>query len=134
MNAFIARLHAKTPDIIHLDLRGLFAMIEALEQELTAIQLEDVLPVAACWIIYAGEALRSNDIPYATYNSDGGTKRLPWSRGELWHGQLAFNQARWKSWMQRFKVIADREDVSETVRLAALSAYQVGSTHNCLDT
>ncbi len=34
-NAFVARLHTAAPEIIRMDLRGLFAMIEALEQPLT---------------------------------------------------------------------------------------------------
>jgi hypothetical protein len=127
INAFIARLHTSAPDLTKLDLRGLFAMIEALELPLTSSQLDDVLPAAACWIIYAGNELRNNDIPYAYYDDDGGTKRSPWSKSELWNGPHAFNQARWEFWMQRFKDIAERGDVSNTVRLAAWHALEAGS-------
>ena len=127
VNAFVARLHTAAPDLPKLDLRGLFAMIEALEQPLTPSQLEDVLPAAACWILYAGNELRSNDIPYAYYDYDGGVKRLPWSKGQLWNGQHAFNRARWEFWMQRFRDIMERRDVSDTVRLAALQALEAGS-------
>ncbi len=127
INAFVAQLHTATPDLIHLDLRGLYAMIEALEQPLSPSRLEDVLPTAAYWVIYAGKALKSNDVPYADYDYDGGTKKLPWSKGELWTGQHAFNQARWEFWMQKFKDISERNDVSEAVRVAALRAFQAGS-------
>lgn len=127
VNAFVARLHNAAPDIRKVDIRGLFAMIEALEQPLTSSQLEDVLPAAAYWIVYAGNELRGNDIPYAFYDNDGGSKRLPYSRGQLWNGQHAFNPARWEFWMQRFKDIAERTDVSDKVRLAALRALEAGS-------
>ena len=127
VNAFIARLHTAAPDLPRLDLRGMFAMIEALEQPLTPSQLEDVLPAAVYWIIYAGNELQSNDVPYANYNDDGGCKRLPWSKGQLWNGQHAFNQARWDFWMQRFQGITERGDVSNTVRVAALNALEAGS-------
>ena len=122
VNASIARLHISALDLTKLDLGGLFAMIEALEQPLTASQLEDGLPAAACWIIYTGNELRDNDIPYSYYDDDGGSKRLPWSKGELWNRRHAFSQAGWEFWMQRFKDIAERSDVSNTVRLAAWHA------------
>ena len=128
VNAFVARLHNAAPDVRMLDLRGLFAMIEALEQPLTPSQLEDVLPAAVYWIIYAGSELRRNDVPYAYYPDNGGSRRLPWSKGPLWDGQHAFNQARWAFWMQRFKDIAERSDVSNRVRFAALQALEAGSS------
>lgn len=127
LNTFIARLHTAAPDVTKLDLRGLFALIEALEQRLTPQQLEDAVPAAACWIIYAGNELRNNNIPCAGYEDDSGCKRLPWSKGELWAGPHAFNQARWEFWMLRFKEIAEREDVTDTVKLAAWNALDEGS-------
>lgn len=127
LNAFVARLHVAAPDLWHWDLRGLYAMIEALEQPLSSSRLDDVLPAAASWIIYAGEQLKSNDVPYAYYPDDGGAKRYPWSKGELWHGPHAFNSARWEFWMQRFKEISGREDVSDEVRAAASAAFEAGS-------
>ena len=127
VNAFLARLHTAAPDVARLDVRGLFAMIEALEQPLTSSQLDDVLPAAAYWIIYGGNELRGNDIPYAFYDDDGGSRRLPYSRGQLWNGQHAFNQARWEFWMQRFKDVAERTDVSDGVRGIALRALEAGA-------
>ena len=127
INAFLARLHTAAPDVARLDVRELFAMIEALEQPLTSSRLEDVLPAAAYWIIYAGNELRGNDIPYAFYNDDGGSRRLPYSRGELWNGLHAFNQARWEFWMQRFKDVTERTDVSHAVRRIALRALEAGA-------
>lgn len=125
LNAFLARLHVAAPDVSHLDLRGLFAMIEALEQPLSPMQLEDAVPAAACWILFAGEKLRTNDVSYAYRVTT--SKRLPWSKGELWQGQHAFNQERWHFWMQRFSAIADRADVDQNTRLMALRAFQAGS-------
>ena len=127
INAFLARLHRSAPDVLYLDLRGLFAMMEALELPLTSSELEDVLPAAACWIIYAGHELKTNSMPYPSAEDTTGARRLPWSRGPLWSGPHAFNPARWEFWIQRFKDIAERTDVSDTVRLAALNAIEAGS-------
>ncbi|KAI5371231.1 hypothetical protein Slin14017_G021100 [Septoria linicola] len=77
LSAFLARLHVAARDLLKLDLRGLFAMIEALEQPLSPAELEDAIPPAAYWIIYAGKELKHNNFPYAFYESDNGTKRLP---------------------------------------------------------
>lgn len=101
-------------------------MIEALEQPLTPSQLDDVLPAAACWILYAGKELRNNDVDYPCPPDTGGTRRLPWSKGEPWDGPHAFSHARWEFWMERLREIAERSDVSETVRLAALNALEAG--------
>ena len=126
INAFVARLHHTAPDVVHLDIRGLFAMIEAFELPRTSSQLEDVLPAAACWIIYAGQELKTNDVPYANAVDTDGSRRLPLSRGPLWTGPYAFNQARWQFWMQRLKQIVERADVSDTVKLAAVTALETG--------
>ena len=127
LNAFMARLHTSAPDVQRLDTRGLFAMIEALEQPLTPSRLDDVLPAAACWIIYAGQVLKKNDIPYAYFPEDFGSKRMPWSKGELWNGPYAFNRPRWDFWMQKFREISERDNVSGPVREVALRAFNAGS-------
>lgn len=127
ISAFLARLHTAAPDVIKLDLRGLYAMIEALEEPRSPIQLEDVLPTAAYWIIYAGNELRNNNVPYAYNPVDHGTKRLPWSKGSLWNGQHAFSEERWGFWMQRFQDISERTDVDEEVKRIARGALEAGS-------
>ena len=68
---------------MHLDLRGLFAMIEAPEKPLSPSQLEDVLPAAVAWVVYAGGHLKSNGVPYARYDIDDDRLRSAWSRGPL---------------------------------------------------
>ncbi|OQO00609.1 hypothetical protein B0A48_13099 [Cryoendolithus antarcticus] len=125
LNAFIAKIHAAEPEIPKLDVRGLFAMIEALEEVRTGAELEDLVSAASAWVIYAGPALRSNDIPYVCYPTE--SKRMPWSRGELWKGRHALSEERWQFWLQRFREIAERADVSDVVRTAALRAVEAGS-------
>ncbi|KAH9828275.1 Protein of unknown function (DUF3632) [Teratosphaeria destructans] len=125
LNAFTARLHVRVPEVVKLDLRGLFAMIEALETPLTPAQLRDNVPAAAAWIVVAGEQLKNNDFPYAKYPSDDGTRRLPWSRGELWEGPLGFGAERWAFWMGRFRRIEEMEGVGEEVREACRRALGV---------
>ncbi|KAK6439737.1 hypothetical protein LTR95_004056 [Oleoguttula sp. CCFEE 5521] len=125
VNAFVAKIHTAEPEIPKLDIRGLFAMIEALEESLTGPQLETILPAASVWIIYAGPALKANNVPYVCYPTE--SERMPWSRGELWKGRHAFSEERWQFWLQRFREIAEREDVSNAVRKAALEAVETGS-------
>nr|OQO29650.1 hypothetical protein B0A51_02258 [Rachicladosporium sp. CCFEE 5018] len=124
VNAFIAKIHSAEPEIPKLDVRGLFTMIEALEEVRTGAELEGVVPAASMWIIYAGSALKSNDIPYVCYPTE--SKRMPWSRGELWKGRHAFSAERWQFWLRRFREVAEREDVSDAVRSAALRAVEAG--------
>ncbi|CAK1365511.1 unnamed protein product [Cercospora beticola] len=128
LSAFMAKVHVATPDVYTLDCRGLFAMIEALEQPLTPAELEDALPPAAYWILYAGKELKENDFPYAYYPEFSGSKQLPWSKGVLWNGQHAFNPARWGFWLQRFKAIAERPENNEEVRDLARRAFDFGSS------
>jgi hypothetical protein len=47
LNAFGARLHAQT-DLALLDVRALFALMEALEDDRSTRALDDVVPAAAC--------------------------------------------------------------------------------------
>lgn len=115
MNAVLAKLHART-EIQKLDLRGLFAMIDALEWERDAAALDDLVPAAAVWVIFAGKALKSNIIPYAQHPYDGGTSRLPWSVGPLWKGIKIFSNERWQFWRERFGVVRAVEGVSNLTR------------------
>ena len=90
LNAFVARLHAAAPDLQDLDLNGLNALLEALEvdyhgcaDEVSA--LDELLPPAAAWVVYAGKQIRENSVPYAEHEFEGLTQHLrrsPWSVGE----------------------------------------------------
>jgi hypothetical protein len=127
INCFIARLLFAAPDMLKVDLHGLYAIVDALEQPLTSAHLDNILPVAVVWIMYARNELHNNDVPYAYHPSHGSSKRLPWSKGELWIGPRTFNQARRHFWMQRFKGIDESEDVSDVVQKAARQAFESGS-------
>ena len=121
LNAFLAKLHSAS-DLPYLDLKGLYALLEALEERQARETVEDLLPAAACWILYAGEALWSNSVPYPHYRDIDGSKRLPWSVGELYHGPKCFSTERWSFWKMRFGVFEAREDLSDEVRTYAAQA------------
>jgi hypothetical protein len=74
LNSFIARLHSAAPELKLLDLVGLRAMLEALEETQPTHVLDDVLPAAACWIIHAGGRLKGNKTPYAQWDDTSETK------------------------------------------------------------
>lgn len=88
-SALMAKLHAGT-DLPTLDLRGSYALLDALERPYSPQELDDLLPAAAVWAIFAGKELKLNDVGYVQYNDDGGRRRLPWSVGPLWEGHKGF--------------------------------------------
>jgi hypothetical protein len=123
LQAFSARLHASS-DLPFLDLRGLFALLEALEREQDAATLDNLVPAAACWILYAGSKLRNNSIPYPPYDFEDHVKRVPWSVGELYHGKKGFNAERWEFWWLRFGIMKDCEDLKVETRQWAEEAQR----------
>lgn len=124
LNAFLARLHQAVPDLQYMDLRGIFAILEALEQPGDAAALNDLVPAAACWMLYAGAAVRSNATQYAQYADDDPAKRMPWSRGDLFHGQPGFSEERWAFWQSRCEDIKGRHDLRSSTKDIAGKAYE----------
>lgn len=86
LNAFVARLHAIIDGIPYIDLKGLYAFLDALENPIPVTVLDDLVPLAACLILYAGFKLKYNDIGYPEEGYDNGEKRMPWSIGDLYGG------------------------------------------------
>lgn len=124
--SFVARLHSAAPELKLLDVIGLRAMLEALEESQPTHVLEDVLPAAACWIIYAGGRLKGNKIPYAQWDDTSETKHLPWSVGKLYEGRglKHFCPERWEFWRARLVVMRDREDLDAAARAYAAKAVE----------
>ena len=77
VNAFLARLHAASPGLHYSDLKGMWFILEALEREHAPSTLDDLVPSAACWILYAGRELKNNSEDYCHYDFDDESKRLP---------------------------------------------------------
>ncbi|TVY40961.1 hypothetical protein LSUB1_G003488, partial [Lachnellula subtilissima] len=111
LNAFGARLYAQT-HISSFEDRALFALTEALEGDKTAKALDDVVPAAACWILYAGKKIKEHKSGCETDCDDAtGIKRLSspgWSRGCLWKGTNGVSDERWEFWKTLFGELADR--------------------------
>ncbi|TVY24698.1 hypothetical protein LHYA1_G006659 [Lachnellula hyalina] len=125
LNAFGARLYAQ-PYISSLEDRALFALTEALEHEKSAKALDDVVPAAACWILYAGKNIKEHNSGYETdcVNATG-IKRLhspAWSRGSLWKGANAFSDERWTFWKTRFGELVDRTGLKRNTQQYAKQA------------
>ncbi|KAG9232341.1 hypothetical protein BJ875DRAFT_81808 [Amylocarpus encephaloides] len=122
LNAFAAKLHART-DLDFLDLAGLYALLEALEQEISSKDLDNVVPAAACWILSAGKEIRENDEEHdVDENGPVETKRLPGSRGGLYKGPKGFSDERWAFWKSRFAELSKRADLNQNTRLFATQA------------
>lgn len=126
LNAFLAKLHTRAAGLTFVDICGLFALIDALEDDHPAQILDDLVPAAARWILEAGWALKENKINYPIHGREDGSRRLPWSRGVLWLGLAGFNAARWRFWCVRFGEVSERWDVlAETRELAGQAAVRM---------
>ena len=124
LNALLAKEHART-NIMHLDLKGLFALIEALEYEYRESDaLDDLIPAAAVWIVFAGKKLKLNDVRYPPSGDDGGSGRLPWSAGSLWGGKKGFSAERWRFWEERFRIVSLSDGISLGTKGWAEKAYE----------
>lgn len=123
LSAFCARLHTASPHLIHIDIHGLWALLDALEEKQTTKTLDTLVPAAACWIIYAGTAIKNNSVEYAIYDDDEGGKRMPYSVGELYHGEKGFNEERWSFWKTRFRELSADEDLKSETRSFAERAW-----------
>lgn len=136
LSAFVARLHTAAPTLWYLDVKALHALLEALEENHAATDtLDNLVPAAACWIIYAGSALKNNDIDYIQLEGNS-TKRFPWSVGELYSGlgPRRFCPERWSFWRQRLLIMRDNSDLKDETRtyanraLAEMESLDQGST------
>lgn len=125
LNAFVARLYAQT-DVSSLEDRALFALTEALEEDKPATALDDVVPAAACWILYAGQKIKEHNRGHeADYDYAMGITRLPSparSRGSLWKGADGVSDERWRFWKTRFGDLADRTGLKRNTRQYAKQA------------
>ena len=123
LHAFLAKGYMIS-DIPLLDVRGLSALLDALEEiHEDPTTVDNLVPAAAVWIIYAGEKLKGNHVEYGEYVHDWGTMRLPWSAGSLWKGKRSFNNERWDFWKDRFSDLRWRVDTQDETRKWAEKAY-----------
>lgn len=59
LNTFAARPHNVINGLPYLDVKGLFALLGALEESIPMTGLDNPVPPAACWILYAGFKLKT---------------------------------------------------------------------------
>jgi hypothetical protein len=116
VNALLARLHTASPGLRYADPTGMWTILEALEREHTPSTLDDLVPGAACWVLYAGRELKNNSEDYPQYDFADESKRLPWSVGELYDGPKGFSDERWMFWKGRFNGMRRREDLREDLQ------------------
>lgn len=54
LNVFAAGLHSVFDGIPYTDVKGLYALLDALENPIPVAMLDNIVPSAACWILDAG--------------------------------------------------------------------------------
>ncbi|CAD6444658.1 66723270-2f82-4e4f-8f61-1642536995f8 [Sclerotinia trifoliorum] len=120
LSSFLARL-AKAGFEDSNMLYALTALQNALEYEFEASDASHVLssdylvPIAAGWIIKAGELMPLNGGNMGGYASLG---------GPLWKGEPKLLLERWHFWMRRFEVFGDCEALMEETRNMAKEAVE----------
>lgn len=103
---------------------GLYALIDGLEYNHDAGALDDVVPAAAVWIIFAGRKLKFNDVGYPPSGNDEGSGRLPWSAGPLWRGKKGFSNERWAFWNEKFRAVSLDHGVKKETEEWAKRAWE----------
>lgn len=124
LNAFAARLHIMIDSLPYINLRGLLTLLDALEEYIPITALEYLVPSAACWILFAGFKLKTNEVGYPESGHDDGSKRVPLNIGDLYNEPGGFNVKRWLFWSERFSVLNDQEDLKEETKLYAERAWR----------
>ncbi|KAJ8067382.1 hypothetical protein OCU04_004733 [Sclerotinia nivalis] len=120
LSSFLARL-AKAGFEDSNMLYALTALQDALEYEFEASNASHVLssdylvPMAAEWIIMAGESMSLDGGNVGGYASLG---------GPLWEGDPKLSLERWQFWMRRFEVFAGCEALMEETRNTAKEAAE----------
>ncbi|ESZ91552.1 hypothetical protein SBOR_8053 [Sclerotinia borealis F-4128] len=120
LSSFLARL-AKAGFEDSNMLYAFIALHEAMEFEFEAsnvfhvVESEYLVPIAAEWIIKAGELISLNG------GTVGGYAR---KRGQLWKGEPTLCLKRWQFWTSRFELFASCEALTEETRNAAKEAAE----------
>ncbi|KAJ7597682.1 hypothetical protein C8J56DRAFT_326122 [Mycena floridula] len=121
LNAFVARVTAS--ETTNFDDYGIWAMRYALEDdsiapdptavmkdgELKPEVLDQHVPAAAVWILYAGDRMRNLSV-----KGDEGSRST--RGGPLWEGKPGYSKERWNFWKERFSSFSERQDLAVETR------------------
>lgn len=140
LNGFAARLSDQ--EVLDLDAYGIWAMrcersrlsdrltefyrsaledhrLSGKEGELDANELDNAIPAAAVWIMYAGGRM------YELGRLEGGERGRIVMGGPRWHGREGYSTERWKFWKGRFEELCERKDLASTSRNMAARAHEL---------
>ncbi|EMC92218.1 hypothetical protein BAUCODRAFT_282212 [Baudoinia panamericana UAMH 10762] len=138
VNAFAARL--SVAEVFDFSNYGIWALREALEEEpggsnhaSKSEKLGVSIREAAVWVSIAGrlmweKVVRDDDgeppvtVDAATLPSD-----LPWSVKSRGQDTRDYTPSRWRFWKARFRVLSERETLSDQAKLAAKDAAELMS-------
>ena len=118
-------------DVPQLNCDGVFlwngyrGIVRALESE--TANLNDEIPAAAQWFIYAGPriysdggAVKHDEPGSGLWFKDGNGNPL----GGLWDGEGGLNKERWTFWRERFAWVRDNVELGEEAKNAAREAVE----------
>jgi hypothetical protein len=151
INGFLARIVAKIGNIQpfkSLYLKGMYAMIEALEVEHKPGERDICIQAATQWMLQAGYTLSSvdanvlplthlQDCDQSSENCrctiDIREKRDPWANGEHYSGPPGINRRRWQFWHYRLEQLSDPDNYQFTLPCKPTTMELVCVMRNCLE-
>ena len=115
LNAFTARVTAAS--VSNFESYGMWIFRHTLEQERITEEVDDNLPAAAMWIVYAGETVYHNNAA-RDYSDLPATYHPPDVR-YLCQFNEPFSLERWGFWKERFGFLKDHEVLKQSTRDSA---------------
>jgi hypothetical protein len=131
LNAFVARL--AQAEVSNFDDYGIWSMRSALEDftfedrnavtgkvkegELNPDILDQHVPAAAVWAIYAGK--RMLELSKESKEGSASTRG-----GPSWEGKPGYSMERWDFWKQKFATFSVREDLAAKTKELSAKAYE----------
>jgi hypothetical protein len=121
MNAFCARCNSRLAEV-RFRVGPLKVLNHALEVRRRADVLDDNVPAAAVWMIYAGKWIFENEecSEEVLGVAMGDPEKARW----LYEGPQGYNRERWLFWKRRFGEEAEDGEVSEKTRWFARKAHE----------
>ena len=113
LNAFTARITAAR--VLNFETYAIWILSHTLEEERTNEEVDDNLPAAATWIIYAGQIVYHNAAKAHPDSTETHQTHIRYLRKFT----KPFSMERWDFWKERFEFFWDHEGLKQITRDSA---------------
>ncbi|KAI9880021.1 MAG: hypothetical protein M1830_005940 [Pleopsidium flavum] len=116
LKAFLARVTVSS--VLNFKSYAIWLLCHAVKEPRRVDGLDDTLPAAVAWILYAGNILYHN----GAYGGTEPKKTGPASSQDLYKGPDGFSKERWHFWKERFGWAGDNDQLKKNTRTFANEA------------